>query len=407
MQSSNNPIHNSDEGPRGPKQQRQSVEERPVEGGLAIDSLSLESKPLLQNLLRARGPSGKEAEVRTICRQVFEKFCDLCFEDAAGNMVGVIRAAKATNSPVRVFAHMDELSLIVKRVDPNGRLSVRPLGGYFPGNIGQGPMDIMGLSGKIVPGVLSFGSMHVTTESGRTWGLSRYGGNCSPDWNHVHVETRLSPGELQSLDVRPGSRVVLGSSRRDLVEIGDCWGGFFMDNRAPLTAMLMVAKLLRERRSELSRDCYLVATTNEETNTQGAAFAGRLLPAGITLAVDVGPVAQEYGTELVADPIVVFKDDCGLYDEEIATAIMQLGKENDLNVLPVVFENYGSDASGISSRGHTGRSALVCIPTLNTHGYELIHRNGVGALAKLLLAIASTDHHSFKNKVDGDEMTSL
>ncbi len=94
-------------------------------------------------------------------------------------------------------------------------------------------------------------------------------------------------------------------------------------------------------------------------------------------------VGQEFGTELVADPIVTFKDDSAVYDKEITAAIMQVDKDRGLNIQPAVFENFGSDASAITCRGLTGRSALLCIPTLNTHGFELIHRNGVGALAKL------------------------
>ena len=354
-----------------------------------IAQLSCRAKPLLNELLKARGPSGNESEVRTICHRILQDICDECFTDPAGNVIGIFRGTRRGGSPMRIFAHMDELSLIVKRIDEKGRLMVRPQGGIFPGNVGQGPVDIIGLSGKIVPGVLSFGSMHTTAESSKAWALNKYGENRSPDWSHVHIETRRSLEELGSMRVTTGAKVVISSSRRELLELGDCWGGFFMDNRAPLAAMLLTAQQLSARRDKLVGDCYIVATASEETGAQGAAYASRVLPDGVTIAVDVGPVAEEYGTELTANPIVVFKDNYALYNQDLSTEIIDIGESEGLKLQPVVFETYGSDASISSQLGHASRSGLVCIPTLNTHGYELVHRYGVGALAKLLTELAT------------------
>jgi putative aminopeptidase FrvX len=39
----------------------------------------------------------------------------------------------------RVMAHLDELSMLVKRVEPDGTLRLTPLGTMYPGNFGLGP----------------------------------------------------------------------------------------------------------------------------------------------------------------------------------------------------------------------------------------------------------------------------
>ena len=56
---------------------------------------------------------------------------------------------------IRLMAHMDEISMIVKRINEDGSLRVDPLGGILPGAIGQCPVDILGDQEKF-SGVLSF-----------------------------------------------------------------------------------------------------------------------------------------------------------------------------------------------------------------------------------------------------------
>ncbi len=50
---------------------------------------------LLTELLNARGPGGQEDEVRAICLRELGSYCDDTHTDAAGNVVGVIRAGLA------------------------------------------------------------------------------------------------------------------------------------------------------------------------------------------------------------------------------------------------------------------------------------------------------------------------
>ena len=74
-------------------------------------------RDLLQRLLSAYGPGGQEDDVRAICRRELEPLVDEPTVDPAGNLVGLLRGTGAADTPVvRVMAHMDELSMIVKRV---------------------------------------------------------------------------------------------------------------------------------------------------------------------------------------------------------------------------------------------------------------------------------------------------
>ena len=119
-------------------------------------------RELLQELLSAYGPCGQEDAVRDVCRRELDPLTEATWVDPAGNLVGLIRGGQAP--PVRVMAHMDELSMLVKRVEPDGTLHVTQLGTMYPGNFGLGPVAVLG-DEEMLCGVLTLGCEHTTKES--------------------------------------------------------------------------------------------------------------------------------------------------------------------------------------------------------------------------------------------------
>lgn len=62
-----------------------------------------------------------------MCRRELEPVVDETWVDPAGSLVGRLRGTEG-RSPVRIMAHMDELSMLVKRIEPDGSLQVTALG---------------------------------------------------------------------------------------------------------------------------------------------------------------------------------------------------------------------------------------------------------------------------------------
>jgi putative aminopeptidase FrvX len=280
---------------------------------------------------------------------------------------------------------MDELSLIVKRVNEDGSLRVNPLGGIFPFSMGQGAVDILG-DKQCFTGILSFGSMHVTKES--PWHKlipeEFRGQGKTPGWEDVFIVTRKTPQELKDAGVHPGTRVVLSTARRTLHYFQDCIGGYFFDNRASIAIALSALDNLKKMGEQPARDVYFVATSSEELGGHGASYAARTLPGETTLAIDVGPVSKEYGIALNASPIIVYQDAVAVYDKKISDHLMQLGEQLGLPMASAVWGGYGSDSSLAVSRGQAARGVLLCYPIENTHGYEIIHRDSIAHCAELL-----------------------
>lgn len=346
---------------------------------------------LTQELISARGPVGQEEEVRAIVRREFEPLCDKVWVDDAENLVGLIeggskkKGAASKSAGIKVMAHMDELSLVVKRVESDGTLRVRPMGGIFPWSFGLVPVEIMG-DERLLPGVLSVGPLHTTEETRDSWKAKAHGENKALDWPQVRVFTRLTREELDAAGVHAGTRVVVAQSRRGLVEIGDCIGGYFLDDRVCITIMLAAAALLKEEGVRPASDVYLVATCQEEVGGGSAAHAALTLPGAVTLAIDVGPVAAEYGTKLNDEPIVVYRDGRGVYTKSVCDRLLRVGRELGMQPQTAHWESYGSDASCSKTVGNAARTGLLCIPTENTHGFEIVPRGAIETCARLLAA---------------------
>lgn len=347
---------------------------------------------LLQSFVHAFGPCGQEEEVRTLCQQQLSPLVDDMWIDPAGNLIGKVSGKNQDSSGIRLMMHMDEISLIVKRVNEDGSLRVNPLGGIFAFSFGQGPVDILG-DKEHFSGILSFGCAHTTKESATINKMlpeDRQGLGKTPDWEDVVVITRKTAQELKNSGVHAGTRVVISRTRRKLHFFQDCVAGYFLDDRAALVVALTALKRLKKAKKKPLKDLYFVATSCEEIGAHGASYAARTLPGDTILAVDVAPVAKEYQTILNSSPVVVYQDGCSLYDKKISDQLMHIGHTLGLSPQAAVLGRYGSDASLSQSRGQSAKAALLCFPVENTHGFEITHTESIHNCALLLETFLSS-----------------
>ncbi len=340
-------------------------------------------RPLLQELLTTYGPCGQEDAVRDICARELEPLVDEMWTDPAGNLVGLLRGsdADADGPVIRVVAHLDELSMMVKRVEADGSLAVGPLGTMYPANFGLGPVAVLGDEG-VRHGILTLGSEHTTAESYRIWQTKPDQGDRSMDWSHVYVFTGRTPVELAEDGIHIGTRVCIAESKRSLVEVGNYIGCYFMDDRAALVVSLAAARALAEQRPP--QDVVFVFSTSEEMGGIGATYASRTLPGDVTLALDVAPTEAEYQTTASADPVIAYGDSAVLYDKPIADRLVALGQELGMSPQRGVFGSYESDASNAKMRGQAPRAGLLGLATLSTHGYEALHSDLLDNCIRLL-----------------------
>lgn len=347
--------------------------------------MSLDPTDLLRELLGTYGPVGHEDAVRDVVRRELSPLADDTWVDAAGNLVALVRGAGGPDAGpvVRVMAHLDELTMLVKRVEPDGTLRVTSLGVMYPGNFGLGPVAVLG-DDATLPAVLALGSEHTTKDSTRIWQTKPDQGDQAMDWPHVYVFTGRTAEELAAAGVHAGTRVCVHADKRQLTRFGNYHGSYFLDDRAALTAVVRATELLRADGGRPPADVYLVASTSEEVGGIGATYASRTLPGDVTLAVEVGPAEAEYQVTVDGGPVIAYADDSVAYDKRICDHLVRLGRELGLEPQTAVWQAFDSDASQSKAAGQTPQAALLSLPTLSTHGYEVMHTGTVERAARLL-----------------------
>lgn len=341
---------------------------------------------LLQELLLAYGPCGQEDAVRELCARELQPVVDDMWTDEAGNLIGHLRATDGAgdDAATRLMAHMDELSMMVKRIGSDGTLHLTQLGTMYPGNFGLGPVAVLG-DHQTFTAVLTLGSEHTTKESPKIWETKPDQGDKALDWQHVYVFTGRTAEEHTAAGVHAGTRVCVDRSKRTLVELGDYLGSYFLDDRAAVTALLRAARLLREREQRPAEDVYFVFTTNEEIGGVGGSYASASLPGRLTLALEVGPTEQEYGTSVTGGPIIGYSDAQCVYDKDVADRLMAIATERGLAPQAAALGAFESDASHAKASGLTPCAGLLCLPTLSTHGFEVIARSAIDAMAAIVV----------------------
>jgi putative aminopeptidase FrvX len=101
--------------------------------------------------------------------------------------------------------------------------------------------------------------------------------------------------------------------------------------------------------------------------------------------LEVGPTEAEYGTTVSGGPIIGYSDAQCVYDKDVADQLMDIATELGLSPQPAVLGAFESDASHAKASGLTPRAGLLCLPTLSTHGYEVIARQAIPAMSSVLV----------------------
>jgi len=333
---------------------------------------------VLEKLMLAHAPPGSEGEVDDIVLEESGSFGEAVWQDAAESIVIHIKGT-GEGPPVAVTAHKDEIALMIRKVEEDGRLRVRPLGGLHPWAVGEGPVDILGEK-EIVNGILSVGSKHVSNESPA--GMLKSG--TSLKWETFWIETKRSEEELAALGVHIGRKAVLSRSLKTPRQMGDYICGYNLDCRAGIAIMLEVARHLKVDPPPV--DVFLIASSEEEIGAQGAVYSIGQTPAQTAVALDIAPVAKEYQILNSGDPVLLYGDGQGVYHERSLRHLEGLATELGFKAQPAVVTSYGSDASIAKKMGSAGRSICIAYPGENTHGFEICSSEGIVNSARLLLA---------------------
>lgn len=355
----------------------------------------------IAELVMLHSPSGVEGEVNAYLLQRLSALGVEHWQDAADNIVIRLPAQPAENHTIphsqpghpkaehsrsrsvsvgkslAITAHKDEIGGIIKRVEANGRLSVRALGGAYPWVYGEGVVDLLG-DRATISGILSFGSRHVSHESPQK--VQQEG--TAVAWRDAWVETKLSDDELTAAGIRPGTRMVVGKHRKRPLRMGEHIASYTLDNKASLAILLALAEQVRNP----PIDVYLVASAKEEVGAIGALYFTQRQRLDQLIALEICPLSTEYPLVDGPAPALFSQDSYGLYDEGLNREIMAAAQHVEIPLQVAAISGFGSDASIAMKFGHVARGACLAFPTENTHGYEIAHLGAIRNCYEILKA---------------------
>jgi endoglucanase len=252
----------------------------------------------LTDLLRAKSPSGAEAQAQAVFDRHVKPHADSYAGDALGNRLATLNPK---GGPTLMFAgHMDELGLIITYVNKDGFLYFDTIGGHDR-TIISGRRVIIQTAAGPVKGVTGKRAIHLMDEDDRKKVPKKH-----EIWidigakNKADALKRVSIGDVATydheLELIHGS---IGTARAFDNKVG-----------AYIVGETLI-RLAREKKPPAAK-VVAVATTQEEIGVRGATTSAYSVNPHIALAVDVGHATdhpdcdpRKHGeTKLGAGPIL-------------------------------------------------------------------------------------------------------
>lgn len=227
--------------------------------------------PTLRELATLPGPSGYEREVALAFAKHLHAYTDEVALDPFGNVIGTIRGENPQGA-VMVSAHLDEVGLIVKHVEPDGFLRVDLNGLIDERVVLATQVDVWTRRGPLA-GVVGTKSRHHLTPEDVGKPLE-----AADLWVHLGA---ASAEEATALGVRIGDLITY---RANFEELAGGWvASKALDNRAGLAVVLEALRHLPPRRAF---DLHVVGAAQEEVGSRGARVAAQSLRPQVAVSVD-------------------------------------------------------------------------------------------------------------------------
>ena len=231
-------------------------------------------RALTKDLMLIPGLSGYEGRVRAYIRDALAGLGITSRTDRLGNLIATMEGAKDAPS-VMLIAHMDQLGLIVRKIEGNGLIRVERLGGVPEKALPAQAVLLCVAEGRDVPGVIANKSHHATSQDEKYRVLP---------YAEIYIDAGFASGaEAATAGITIGTPVVYAPRALDLAN--GRLAGTSVDDRAACAVMLEVARALKGVADKPTM--HLVFSVQEEFNLRGALPAAQALLPDIAIQLDL------------------------------------------------------------------------------------------------------------------------
>ncbi|RME78486.1 M42 family peptidase [Candidatus Woesearchaeota archaeon] len=247
---------------------------------------------LLEELCNAFGPSGDEAEVRTLLKKEMKKHLKDVRVDKFGNLI----CRKEGKGPrIMLAAHMDEIGLMIKDIKEDGSIRFSTIGGIEPITLVGQEVIIKTKKGKKINGVISFEELQ-----------NDYAIEELPSVDELYIDIGLDKKAVKKLGIEVGD-YALPKTKFKTLGSKDIISGKALDDRIGCYILVEIAKRLKKS----SADIFFVFTVQEEIGLYGAHTSVHAVDPDYGIAVETTN-AEDAGEEDVVQigkgPVLILKD---------------------------------------------------------------------------------------------------
>lgn len=232
----------------------------------------MDAKEFLAKLIETPGISGYEYQVSQEIANAFKPYCDEVMVDDFYNVYGKKIGGVTDRKPkIMLAAHMDEIGLMVKKIEKGGFIKFTNIGGVDPRIL---PAQEVWVHGKeTLFGVIGAKPPHLQTQAETDKAIPI---------DDMAIDVGLPEEEVRKL-VNVGDLITFKSPLISMQ--GDIVNGKSIDDRAGVVLLYQTMQELD--RLKFDAEVYFVATVQEEVGTRGAIISTYRVNPDIGIAIDV------------------------------------------------------------------------------------------------------------------------
>jgi putative aminopeptidase FrvX len=314
---------------------------------------------MLEELSNAFGPSGCEHEVRNILARALRDTVDDLQTDALGNLIAYKRGTgPEPRLRVMVDAHTDEVGMMITRIEKNGLLGFRAVGG-IDDRLLMAKGIVVG--DKRLPGIITAPPIHLTKPDQRKKVIKI---------DQLVIDIGASSDDEARRLVKIGDYATFDTRFQVLDQGGlRTVKGKAFDDRIGCAVAVALAE------ADYAIDLYLSFSTQEEVGLRGARVAAFRIEPDVAFALegticddtpkeaDVSPT-----TEMGKGPAISVMDRSFIADRRLVRLLVDTAQANDI---PYQFKQpgMGSTDAGVIHLSKTGvPSVALSVPSRYIHG---------------------------------------
>lgn len=336
---------------------------------------------LLQRLADAAGPSGAEEPVRAI---MVGEMKPLATEPIRYDGLGSVIAQQGKTGPrIMIDAHMDELGGMVRRITPNGFLTMQMLGGWLDQALVDQRWIIIGSKGP-VRAVTGIRDIHIVSPDERTRVFSR-------DQLYLDIGAKDAK-EAAAMGVSPGDPVVpdapfavMNGSKNYL---GKGW-----DDR--IGCAVIVEAMRRTASLPHANQLFYVATTQEEVGLRGAKTAAQVVKPDIGIAIEGGTTGDTAGArpeetqvKLGAGPGMFLYDTSTIANRKMVAFTRKTAAAKGLPLQADLVQGYGDDSAEMQAANGGTPTINLVVPVRYTHSHNgIVNRQDFDQMVELVVGM--------------------